>query len=59
MSSQTCRCGSGLPRIAVHDARGIFVKYVCPKCRVQALAGYRPEIFNDRNYRCDEPVEED
>jgi hypothetical protein len=53
-----CRCGSGLEREAVHDARGIFVSYVCRECRAEKLAGYRPEIFTDPGYSHDEPLEE-
>lgn len=52
-----CSCGSGLPREAVYDAKNIFVAYVCPRCRQQKLAGYRPEIFTDPGYDTDEPVE--
>lgn len=52
-----CNCGSGEPREAILDARGIFVAYVCSKCEKQTKAHYRPEIFTDGNYECDEPVE--
>ena len=54
---RSCSCGSGLPREAIHDAKNIFVAYVCPRCRQQKLAGYRPEIFRDPNYETDEDVE--
>lgn len=52
-----CPCGSGLYPEAVHDARGIFVAYACERCEKKKLAGYRPEIFTDSNYECDEPIE--
>jgi len=45
-----CSCGSGQYREPVHDARGIFVAYVCDACRDQRLQGYRPEIFTDADY---------
>jgi hypothetical protein len=37
----------------------IFVAFVCCQCRKQHLAGFRPEIFTDANYDCDEPVDPD
>ena len=52
-----CNCGSGLPREEVYDARGIFVTFVCDKCREKKLSGFRPEIFTDGDYECDEPVD--
>ena len=54
-----CHCGSGEFREAVHDARGIFVAYVCSECRESKLSGYRRDIFTDPGYECDEPIEED
>jgi hypothetical protein len=57
MTPRECPCGSGLPRLEVCDARGIFVAFVCDKCETRKLAGYRPEIFEDPNYWTDEPVE--
>jgi hypothetical protein len=54
-----CQCGSGKPREEVCDARGIFVAFVCDRCRKQRLAGFRPEIFTDANYECDESVDPD
>ena len=45
-----CPCGSGKEREDVTDARGIFVAYVCDKCRKEKLKGYRREIFEDPNY---------
>ena len=52
-----CSCGSGQYREEVCDARGIFVAYVCDACRAERLAGYRPEIFTDAAYECDEPID--
>jgi hypothetical protein len=40
-----------------HDARGIFLCYVCPECETEKLAKYRPEIFSNPNYEADEPIE--
>ena len=52
-----CPCGSGDYPEAVHDARGIFVAYVCDKCRRDKLAGYRPDIFTDSQYWHNEPID--
>ena len=41
------------------DARGIFLCYVCEKCRSHKLAGYRPEVLRDGNYQADEDIEPD
>lgn len=54
-----CPCGSGEPRHAVHDARGIFVAFVCSQCEEEKLKGYRSEIFTDSNYEADEQIEPD
>ncbi len=56
-SSRTCPCGSGEPRYILYDARGIECGYVCEKCEEAVRARYRPEIFEDSNYECDEPIE--
>jgi len=50
MTLRECPCGSGEWPNAVHDARGIFVAYVCKQCEKEKLKGYRPEIFTDSNY---------
>ena len=55
----TCNCGSGEYREPIYDAKGIFVAYVCDKCRKQKLKGYRPEIFEDSDYEVDEQIDED
>ena len=45
-----CPCGSGDMGEPVSDARGIFVAYVCDRCRAEKLRGYRPEIFTNPSY---------
>ena len=52
----SCRCGSGKQPDWVYDARNIPVKKVCDDCREEQLRGYRPEIFTDPNYECDEEI---
>jgi len=32
---------------------------VCNACRRERLARYRPEVLNNPQYECDEPIEED
>jgi hypothetical protein len=54
MAVRTCPCGSGEPRSEVHDARGIFVTFVCNACEQRKLRTYRPEIFTDPNYAADD-----
>lgn len=54
-----CRCGSGLHKYDLTDARGIFCTYVCEKCEAEKKAKYRPEIFTDYNYETSEPIEPD
>ena len=58
MTYTECFCGSGLERRAVHDARNIFVAYVCDQCEAERLGGYRQDIFDDPNYPADEPIED-
>ena len=53
---KTCRCGSGKEPAWVYDARHIAVKKVCDDCREEQLRGYRPDIFTDPNYYCDEEI---
>ena len=40
--SNTCSCGSGKPKSAQYDARGIFLTYTCEDCYDHKMAGYRP-----------------
>lgn len=54
-----CNCGSGEPRRALYDARGIFVAYVCDDCETLVRGRYRSDIFEDPNYDADEAIEED
>jgi hypothetical protein len=56
---RACSCGSGNDSHWVYDARGIEVARVCPACREEKLSGYRPDIFTDRQYWADEPIEGD
>ena len=58
MAERECSCGSGLTRSAVHDARGIFLTFVCNKCEQQKLRTYRPEVLTNPNYEADEPIDE-
>ena len=39
--SSTCSCGSGKPKSAQYDARGIFLTYTCEDCHDRKMAGYR------------------
>ena len=52
-----CSCGSGEQRIAAYDARGIFLTFVCSKCRKEKLSRYRADVLTNPNYWCDEPIE--
>jgi transposase-like protein len=57
---KTCnRCDNGKPRYELVDARGIFVTFVCEDCEKSVKAKYRPEIFADSQYDCDEQIDED
>jgi hypothetical protein len=46
--SNTCSCGSGKPKSAQYDARGIFLTYTCEDCHDRKMAGYRPDVLTDR-----------
>ena len=54
-----CSCGSLKHYEDIHDARGIFVARVCEVCKREKLSKYRPEIFTDSNYECNEQIEDD
>jgi hypothetical protein len=56
---QPCPCGSGKERHAEFDARGIFLCYVCDKCKKKRLSHYRPDVLTDPDYWHDEPIDED
>ena len=42
-----------------YDARGIYLAFVCDKCRQAKLAKYRPEVLTNPAYECDEPIYEE
>ena len=54
---QECPCGSGEFPTAAEDARGIFLCYVCPKCKKEKLSKYRKDVLTNPNYWADEPIE--
>jgi hypothetical protein len=49
-----CSCGSGWPKRAMFDARGIFLCYVCVECEKEKRQHYRPEVLTDPNYDADD-----
>ena len=49
----------GAHRRTVYDARGIYAFSCCAICEQEKRARFRPEVFTDANYQCDEPIEED
>ena len=55
-TGKTCSCGSGLIREEMLDARGIFCCYMCDDCEVEKKSRFRPEIFTDSQYECDERI---
>ncbi len=57
--ARECNCGSGEIGYELTDARGIYVAFVCEKCEGEVKKGYRPEIFTDGSYPCDEQIDED
>jgi hypothetical protein len=54
-----CICGSGKFSEKLFDARGIYVSRVCEDCEETVKARYRPGIFEDSGYDCDEQIYED
>lgn len=54
-----CRCGSGLPRFELFDARNIFLTFACDKCERAKLKRYRPDVLTDPNYAADEAIDPD
>jgi hypothetical protein len=56
---RACLCGSGKPREAQYDARGIFLTYTCSRCEKEKLSHYRSDVLTDPGYWHDEPIEED
>ena len=59
LKSNLCSCNSGLRRWAEYDARGIFLTYVCSRCRKEKLSGFRPDVLTDPHYPASEPIEEE
>jgi len=57
--TRPCACGSGEPRRALHDARGIFCTYVCRSCVKRRLQEFDEEIFTNPNHPADEPIEDE
>jgi len=57
MTPRTCNCGSGEPPWAEKDGYGIFLTYVCDKCRKEKLSHFRDDIHTQ--YQTDEQIEED
>lgn len=57
MREYPCPCGSGLPSMWQHDARGIPLARTCDKCHEQKMATYRPEVLTDPGYWHDEPID--
>ncbi len=53
----TCPCGSEEPCWPERDGYGIFLTYVCDKCRKEKLSHFREDIFE--RYVTEEPIEED
>jgi hypothetical protein len=56
-NKRKCRCGSGQIETPQYDGHGIFLCYVCPRCRARRMAGYRPDIME--RYWPEEAIEED
>jgi hypothetical protein len=52
--SNTCSCGSGKPKSAQYDARGIFLTYTCEDCHDRKMAEFRPDVLTDPAYWTDE-----
>lgn len=59
MNTRPCDCGSGLPRHANYDARGIFLTYSCERCHQRKMSKYRHDVLTNPNYHADEQIEED
>ncbi len=54
-----CGCGSLQFFRRLYDARGIYVGRCCDACEAELRTHYRPEIFSDSSYECDEQIDED
>jgi len=55
-----CECETSYLQ-PIYDARGIYCGCSCgsDKCEAEIKAKYRPEIFTDSQYECDEQIDED
>lgn len=51
-------CESGLEPYILYDARGIECGWVCDECVEERKREYRPDIFTDSQYPCDEEIED-
>ena len=58
-SHHQCTCGSGLECWSLFDARGVYCCRVCDQCEEEKTSRYRPEIFTNPSYECDEQIEPD
>lgn len=56
---QPCPCGSGLPSMWNHDARGIPLCRTCDDCHETKMARYRPDVLTNADYWHDEPIDAD
>ena len=56
---RVCPCGSGKASWWERDARGIPLCRVCPDCKKEKLAKFRPAVLANSNYWADEPIEEE
>jgi hypothetical protein len=57
LSNKACSCGSGKPKEALYDARGIFCCYYCEDCEKEKRSRYRADVLEDPDYIADEPIE--
>jgi hypothetical protein len=54
-----CPCGSGKHSWILSDNRNISCGRVCDDCEEKVKSKYRPEIFQDGNYECEEQIDDD
>lgn len=57
MAIRPCPCGSGEHKSAMYDGHGVFLTYVCSRCRTEKILQFRPDIFE--RYKADEAIEEE
>jgi hypothetical protein len=58
-TAKLCACGSGKPRSAQYDARGIFLTFTCEDCHHRRITEFRPDVLTDPDYWTEEPVDDD